>query len=357
MVVLYHLRLGGIWSNVPLFRNGYLFVDFFFVLSGFVMACQYENKLSNGLPILTFMKLRFSRIYPLHLAVLLAFLVRQGVSGLSETAARGEVTAYSWQSFISNVFLLQGMGIHHELTWNGPSWSISVEFYTYLVFGLVLLAAHKGRLWIYGLAAVTSAFAIAKLSPSYIDTTYQFGFLRAIYGFFCGAIVWAVYSKIHKSAKISTSPNIRSAILEISIVMVMLWFVCLAGKSWLNMFAPIMFSAVVLIFAFEAGIVSTTLKSRVFLKAGLYSYSVYLIHVLLLSLMRMTFRFVDKHLGTQLISNKMVDGAAQYVFGGNSAYAAIEILFILCVLMIIASQTYRYIEVPGQRFLRDRLGV
>jgi len=131
----------------------------------------------------------------------------------------------------------------------------------------------------------------------------------------------------------------------------------LAGKSWLNMFAPIMFSAVVLIFAFEAGIVSTTLKSRVFLKAGLYSYSVYLIHVLLLSLMRMTFRFVDKHLGTQLISNKMVDGAAQYVFGGNSAYAAIEILFILCVLMIIASQTYRYIEVPGQRFLRDRLGV
>ena len=46
-------------------------------------------------------------------------------------------------SFLLNVFLLHSMGLIDYLSWNAPSWSISVEFYTYLVFGLVVVLAQR----------------------------------------------------------------------------------------------------------------------------------------------------------------------------------------------------------------------
>lgn len=74
MVVLYHVE----WSN-PLtphtfFRNGYLMVDFFFVLSGFVICYNYGQKIYNGKDVVRFMFLRFGRLYPLHLFYLIIFL-------------------------------------------------------------------------------------------------------------------------------------------------------------------------------------------------------------------------------------------------------------------------------------------
>ncbi len=48
-------------------------------------------------------------------------------------------------SFVLNLLLLHSMGFIDYLSWNAPSWSISVEFYTYLVFGLIVLLAQRLR--------------------------------------------------------------------------------------------------------------------------------------------------------------------------------------------------------------------
>ena len=68
--------------------NSYLFVDFFFVLSGFVMSTSYQNRLMHGSGVGKFMSLRFGRVYPLHISMLACFigfkLIRAAIARLAQ---------------------------------------------------------------------------------------------------------------------------------------------------------------------------------------------------------------------------------------------------------------------------------
>lgn len=87
-VVFYHLhgmknaiaeKTGQYTSNLffewSLFKHSYAFVDFFFVLSGFVIAHSYMNKVKDGASLSLYMKKRFLRIYPLHAFVILGLFL------------------------------------------------------------------------------------------------------------------------------------------------------------------------------------------------------------------------------------------------------------------------------------------
>ncbi|MEO0688012.1 MAG: acyltransferase, partial [Cyanobacteria bacterium J06649_11] len=134
MVVFCHLRqeINGHLAPLDFIKNAYLFVDFFFVLSGFVISHAYASRLNTKSDLWQFMKLRFARLYPLHLFMLgafVAFEVARMVIGMGTTDAPAFSGNTSISAFFSNLFLLHGMGIQDSLTWNTPSWSISTEFY------------------------------------------------------------------------------------------------------------------------------------------------------------------------------------------------------------------------------------
>src|SRR5438445_11061004 len=77
MVALGHLDLLSPYSHVhgvPFLSNSWLFVDFFFVLSGFVIAANYQQRLLDGFGVGRFLLLRLGRLYPLHFAVLTLFI-------------------------------------------------------------------------------------------------------------------------------------------------------------------------------------------------------------------------------------------------------------------------------------------
>src|SRR5258708_27828356 len=74
LVALYHSPFYGHLYGVPLVRNAYLFVDLFFVLSGFVISHAYADRLADGKSVLVFLIRRFGRLWPLHTAVLAAFI-------------------------------------------------------------------------------------------------------------------------------------------------------------------------------------------------------------------------------------------------------------------------------------------
>ena len=71
-VAAYHLEGGGILFDGPPITNMNSFVDFFFVLSGFVLAAAYGERLVQRFPIGRYMLLRLGRVYPLHLVMVLA---------------------------------------------------------------------------------------------------------------------------------------------------------------------------------------------------------------------------------------------------------------------------------------------
>src|SRR5437016_14473091 len=70
LVALFHLDAYSHLYGVPFLRNSWPFVDFFFVLSGFVIAANYQQRLLDGFGAGQFLLLRLGRLYPLHFAML-----------------------------------------------------------------------------------------------------------------------------------------------------------------------------------------------------------------------------------------------------------------------------------------------
>ncbi len=118
---------------------GYLAVDFFLVLSGFVLSHSYLYKEATISPV-KFISHRISRLYPLHLFTLVAFiLIYYFVNDALPSYKDGTIF-----TFIQNLTLTQNIGFNpSKITFNSPSWSISVEFWVNILF--VLFVTRKTR--------------------------------------------------------------------------------------------------------------------------------------------------------------------------------------------------------------------
>ena len=97
-VVVFHLHLLQGFSEWDFFRSAGLMVEFFFTLSGFVLAYRYGEEPIDGDGFRRYMISRFFRIYPLHLAMLLLF---------SGAMFWGGFTASQWQQWLYQILLLQ----------------------------------------------------------------------------------------------------------------------------------------------------------------------------------------------------------------------------------------------------------
>jgi peptidoglycan/LPS O-acetylase OafA/YrhL len=183
-VVFYHFNAPGWLCGSPVARGGEMFVDFFFVLSGFVIAASYGQRLRKGFSLGRFMGLRFGQVYPLHLAMLLVFVAMELVALVKPSLSpRPPFTgARSLQHLADNVFLLEATGLSGGPSWNTPSWSICVEFWTYLIAALVL---RFSRRWLWPVLGALMAGAAWQLAHGdhYLLDTVSLG---------CNAACWAL---------------------------------------------------------------------------------------------------------------------------------------------------------------------
>jgi peptidoglycan/LPS O-acetylase OafA/YrhL len=148
-VVLFHYWPHLVVSGTPpLIAKGYLGVECFFILSGFILCHVYLPAFEAGrFNYGDFLWARIARIYPLHLATLI------GV-GLMAAAALSvgvqiDPNVLSWASLPANLALVQAWGLAPTAGWNHPSWSISAEWFAYLsfpAFALVAVALRKRSL-------------------------------------------------------------------------------------------------------------------------------------------------------------------------------------------------------------------
>ena len=188
-VVAHHYAglAGAPWAESR-FAKYYLFVDFFFAISGFVIFHNYGSRLSNLSAYGDFLRNRIARVYPLHL---LTFL---GYAALALTIWRDKTD----RSFVDaaaiapNLLLAHAWGTTGGTSFNYPSWSISAEWLAYLAFPLVVwLIARggaKGALVAAGLIVAGLEFAAhAGLIEPWTTLTFHFGALRALPTFLIGA--------------------------------------------------------------------------------------------------------------------------------------------------------------------------
>lgn len=277
LVALYRIEAGGYLHFLGFVQNAWLFVDFFFVLSGFVIAGAYGDRLGSGPTTLAFVLRRFGRLWPLHAAMLAAFVaiecvkyaagLSQGGTGTTFTEGRAPLT------IVWDLLLVQSLGVAEFTAWNSPAWSISTEFWTYLVFALLCFGGRKTVLGIAPLLVAAGLAVVALRSPTAMDTTFEYGFARCLAGFFAGVITFAVWRWL----RATFVPDVATATaLECATVAVAVVFVAVSGRTAWALLAPVVFSTLVLAFAYEKGRVSRLLTTKVGLLLGELSYSIYM---------------------------------------------------------------------------------
>jgi peptidoglycan/LPS O-acetylase OafA/YrhL len=205
LVVLFHLPTWNVGlHDVRLVLNSYYMVDLFFVLSGFVMNLNYGNRLHSARDLARFQFLRLGRLYPVHLLFLLLAVLTAASSwiaansfGLSLPSGSAFKDA-TLASFTEQLLLVHSLGfftIAHPF--NLPSWSISVEFYTYLVFGIMCLISHYVLRLSTFVALSGAALALLAFGGASIGNFSEI--LQCLAGYFLGCLV-ASFTKGHPRA-------------------------------------------------------------------------------------------------------------------------------------------------------------
>ena len=337
-------------TNVDAVLHLYLFVDFFFVLSGFVIAANYENRLTEGFGIGRYMALRMARILPLHAAVLVAFLVFRLLGAIEDIPVR-EDDGYSVVAFVRQLLLLDSLGLAHQANWNHPSWSISAEVFTYLIFAL--LWQSFPRTWRLIACALIAALPIVILvaSPSNMATTHSFGLLRCVYGFSCGTLLWHAYQALERT---NLRPGVIVATLaELVLLASILAFIKVVGSTGPSVLAPLAFAPLVLTFAFERGLVSRALRLGPFALLGALSYSIYMVHVLILEVFQGCMLALDASRNALMApSQRMPDRMA---FGVEPWMGDVAALSLFALVIAVSWLTYTLIERPAQAWGRRRI--
>jgi peptidoglycan/LPS O-acetylase OafA/YrhL len=326
MVALFHVRANGYISELELVKNAHLFVDYFFVLSGFVIAATYQERLARGFSIWRFMLLRFGRLYPLHIAVLFAFVAFDMM--------RGQPQAENlFSALLPRVLLLHGLGMFETRLWNIPSWTVSTEFVAYVAFALVVVAL-KGR-------SVRVFVAVVLLCPLVLylqarDDATGYEMVRCLYGFSAGVLSWHLFRCFPRAVPTGT-------LAELGAAAAVLVFVSALGRSAWAIASPAVFAAAVLIFASQRGAVARVLASKPFVFLGTVSYSIYMVHF-----------FVGARLGDALRLGKAAGVRAVDFIGVEKWAGDVLTMVYLVLVVLISSLTYRFIEAPARNWFRGR---
>lgn len=348
LVVLFHFHGYSPLYSTGLVRNSYLFVDFFFVLSGFVIAWNYAHRLDDWPGVKRFLVLRLGRVYPLHLFMLLCFVAYETARAFVQPDAFTGPNTPS--AVVTNLLLLQSMGVHDTLTWNGPSWSISTEWWAYVTFALV--CAWLGlRNWLLVATAAVAPLMLLHLSRTGMDTTFDWGFLRCLFGFALGVACCRLYSLAPPARR---APNVAAMTLaELAVVAAVVLFVSAAGTTPLSFMAPFVFAVAVLVFATEGGLVSRLFHSRPLKWLGMVSYSIYLTHFfVVLILPGIVKRVTGADLWTAM---PLPDGQWVMAYGRNAVEGTLLYGLALALTLAFSALTYRWVETPGREWTRKWL--
>ncbi|MCA3595200.1 MAG: acyltransferase [Methylobacterium sp.] len=343
-IAFYHLPVAHAFRDLSGWKNLEFFVDFFFVLSGFVICHAWGKRLLTGQDGIVFLQRRFWRVWPLHIIILGAFFLLESAKwlALQKSSGLGADPAFSGPTsvpaLLSNILMLQSLNLHGTTTWNGPAWSISAEFWTYLAFAAVMLFA-RGRLAAMVLIALGGAAIVAIFSPIWLFATHDFGLPRALYGFFAGAITYRLMRLWRVGALAAPGLALEAGVL----VTAGLWM-ALTGKNASSMLAPLVFAAIVMVFSHGTGAISRFLRSKPVQALGLWSYSIYLVHTLIYFGLRFGLVTVEKMTGWKLTFSG--DGTLRiFTFGSDLANGAV-ILALLGLTVAISAYAYRFIEKP-----------
>ncbi|GAC1043049.1 acyltransferase [Rhizobium sp. No.120] len=270
-VVVYHL-------DRPYAPSAYIAVDFFFVLSGFVIARAYGEKLASGMTVRAFMKARYARLYPLFLIGSVYGLVQLLLHWQASGVGRSDLAA----SILTTIFMLPSPSfltrsagdILALYPLNGPAWSLFWELLANLVFVLILFRLKTRSLIL--IAAASLALLIGSvLFHKSLDLGWEWhsvdgGFARVFFSFTLGMIIY----RLRSNTALGWTMNSYAALLPIATILILLFLPSYSLKSALVF--CILISPLIVLAGTMLELPARLQRPGIFL--GYLSYPIYMCH-------------------------------------------------------------------------------
>lgn len=272
-VVTFHFMEMAIWNYSKLWiGHGFLAVDFFFCLSGFVMGYAYDDRIADmGLG--KFLKARLIRLHPMvvmgSLLGLIAFYANP--FGVNPGYGLGSMALI----FVESLLLIPNGAMQQRsqnlFSLNAPAWSLFWEYIANLVFGLVLYRAKRSLLIV---VTVTAAVVLCwvghqagNLSGGWSSRNFWDGGARVAYSFLAGLLVYRT------GWRLRTPLGFGGLSLLLMLALVMPY----AEGAWIREAAVIVVYFPLLV-ALGAGAVLTPRIERLCRFSGELSYPLYMSH-------------------------------------------------------------------------------
>lgn len=188
-------------ADAPFVASLHVMVDFFFVLSGFVIAVSYRDRLASLGDYGRFLKARLARIYPLHLVTLLA-MAAAAIAAHRFSIRLNHPEALAPDGLLPSLLLVHAWGAIDHLAFNAASWSLSAEWLLYLLAPLCFwltrrLSPREGLALALALYVAIEAWRMATGARPIMLATYDFGMLRALPSFLAGIFIAAALPGLH----------------------------------------------------------------------------------------------------------------------------------------------------------------
>ncbi len=276
-VVLFHFNINNAPSalvNNFFVRTSFIFVDFFFILSGYVITLTYHEKIISGNTFFQFLLKRFIRLYPLLLfsTLMYWYFVHPFFDEKNIKLALDTLLLTN-----STPILGSGIGMNY------PSWSISSEMISYIAFGICSLIAIRKKKTYLILAITIACFGILAYQQNYFQTG-SFGFIRGLACFNLGYIIFVLSNR-----KINISKYYEWLIpLTVLFIMFLLYHLSSINTTLnllIQFLIPIVFACSIFILIKTNGFISKLLATSPLQFLGKISYSVYLNQALIIGFM------------------------------------------------------------------------
>jgi peptidoglycan/LPS O-acetylase OafA/YrhL len=333
-VVLYHFR-----DEVPraLFGNtlysvishGDLAVDFFFELSGFVIALRYAGRFTrpNWAVYKEFLIARLARLYPAYIAVLVLFIANP-ISILFFSTIKNPGERYDPTYLLLSIPMIQNWGFASSIGWNIPAWSVSTEWAAYLCFPFYVWVASSVGVTSLRRGLVTLGFLLGLAisgglsGHSLTADIPQFGLLRCLFEFGVGVSIQRIwYYRGTTTAWHSFAGFLIALGLGTTFVL---------GLAPDFVVLPAAFALLILTFSSPQGF-GRLLSWRFLLILGEISYSTYLVHY-------------------------FVKDWVKFLLIGYLASPLLILASYVGVVLVFSIALYKYVEQPG-RVLTQSWGI
>jgi peptidoglycan/LPS O-acetylase OafA/YrhL len=323
LVVLYHIGLLSPFTAI--IRNGYLAVDLFFVLSGFVICTAYGDRLETGRDVWRFMVRRIGRLWPLHMLTAILYSVFLGtIFALGRMHPHIPTSA----EVMSIATMTQGFDFFGYPIGNPVAWSTSDEFYVYLLFAAICVCMRSRRPIAFVIMATAGLVVtiyidapVCAHTGACLEVHSVFGIARCVCGFFVGTLVALSRGRLR---------SLELPAAQMALAIVTLAFVAATSEVPLIAFAaPLVFAVLVASLITDRGPVARLLQTRPMQYLGRISYALYLAHAVFV----MTFAGWLNH--------------SKFAIG----YQLIAVIALFLASFALAHLLHRYVEVP----CRDRI--